>query len=418
MQQQELIPNLFRTEFSKITAVLCKAFGMEHIEAAEDIASETFLAALENWTYKGVPENPTAWLYAVARNKARTYLRRNQLFAQKITSHLRQSLEGEEEDAIDLSGANITDSQLQMLFALCHPAIPPESQIGLALRILCGFSIDEIAHAFLTNKETINKRLFRAKEKLREEKVAIEFPGEAEIGNRLEAVLTTLYLLFSEGYYSESQDSVLREDLCLEAMRLNYLLLENPQTSLPKVKALLALMCFHASRFAARKDERGEMILYHDQDTSLWNAELIAKGTYFLHEASQGNQLSTYHLEAAIAYWHTIREDTKEKWENILKLYNQLLLIRYSLIAALNRTYALSKTDGKQKAIAEAEKLKLDGNPFYFALLGELYTGIDNHKAERNFHKAFSLAGTAADKRAIQKKLDLFPIKNKSRRNG
>ncbi len=418
MQQQELIPHLFRTEFSKITAVLCKAFGIEHVEAAEDIASETFLAALENWTYKGVPENPTAWLYTVARNKARTYLRRNQLFAQKITSHLRQSLEEGEEDAINLSGANITDSQLQMLFALCHPVIPPESQIGLALRILCGFGIDEIAHAFLTNKETINKRLFRAKEKLREEKVAIEFPGEAEIGNRLEAVLMTLYLLFNEGYYSESQDSVLREDLCLEAMRLTYLLLENPKTSLPKVKALLALMCFHASRFAARKDERGEIILYHDQDTSLWNAELIAKGTYFLHEASQGNQLSAYHLEAAIAYWHTIKEDTKEKWENVLQLYNQLLQIRYSPIAALNRTYALSKTDGKQKAIVEAEKLKLDGNPFYFALLGELYTGIDDHKAERNFHKALLLAGTAADKQAIQKKLDLFLIKNKSRRNG
>lgn len=408
MQQQQLIPHLFRTEFSKITAVLCKTFGMEHVEAAEDIASETFLAALETWTYKGIPENPTAWLYAVAKNKARTYLRRNQLFAQKVSNHLRQSLENEEDLAIDLSGANINDSQLQMLFALCHPAIPPESQIGLALRILCGFGIDEIAHAFLTNKETINKRLFRAKEKLREEKVAIEFPAEADTGNRLETVLTTLYLLFNEGYYSESQESVLREDLCLEAMRLAYLLLENPQTNLPEVKALLALMCFHASRFAARKDEKGEMVLYYDQDTSLWNKELIAKGVYFLHEASQGSRLSSYHLEATIAYWQTIKEDTKEKWENVLQLYNQLLRVRYSPIAALNRTYALSKANGKQEAIIEAEKLKLDSNPFYFALLGELYMDIDNHKAETNFRKAISLAGTASDRRTIQKKLDLL----------
>lgn len=408
MQQQQLIPHLFRTEFSKITAVLCKTFGMEHVEAAEDIASETFLAALETWTYKGIPENPTAWLYAVAKNKARTYLRRNQLFAQKVSNHLRQSLENEEDLAIDLSGANINDSQLQMLFALCHPAIPPESQIGLALRILCGFGIDEIAHAFLTNKETINKRLFRAKEKLREEKVAIEFPAEADTGNRLETVLTTLYLLFNEGYYSESQESVLREDLCLEAMRLAYLLLENPQTNLPEVKALLALMCFHASRFAARKDEKGEMVLYYDQDTSLWNKELIAKGIYFLHEASQGSRLSSYHLEATIAYWQTIKEDTKEKWENVLQLYNQLLRVRYSPIAALNRTYALSKANGKQEAIIEAEKLKLDSNPFYFALLGELYMDIDNHKAETNFRKAISLAGTASDRRTIQKKLDLL----------
>lgn len=411
MQQQQLIPHLFRTEFSKITAVLCKTFGMEHIEAAEDIASETFLAALETWTYKGIPENPTAWLYAVAKNKARTYLRRNQLFAQKVSNHLRQSLESEEDLAIDLSGANINDSQLQMLFALCHPAIPPESQIGLALRILCGFGIDEIAHAFLTNKETINKRLFRAKEKLRQEKVVIEFPAEAAIGNRLETVLTTLYLLFNEGYYSESQESVLREDLCLEAMRLAYLLLENPQTNLPEVKALLALMCFHASRFQARKDEKGEMVLYYDQDTSLWNTELIAKGAYFLHEASQGNRLSSYHLEATIAYWQTIKEDTKEKWENVLQLYNQLLRVRYSPIAALNRTYALSKANGKQAAITEAKKLKLDSNPFYFALLGELYMDIDNHKAETSFRKALSLAGTESDRRAIQKKLALLFLK-------
>ncbi|HEX2846148.1 MAG TPA: sigma-70 family RNA polymerase sigma factor [Chitinophagaceae bacterium] len=406
MQQQELIPHLFRTEFSRITAVLCKTFGIEHIEAAEDIASETFLAALENWTYKGIPENPAAWLYTVAKNKARTYLQRNKLFDRKISNHLRRSQEEDEGISVDMSDTNISDSQLQMLFALCHPAIPPESQIGLALRILCGFGIDEIAHAFLTNKETINKRLFRAKEKLRQEKVAIEFPREAAISNRLETVLTTLYLLFNEGYYSESQNSILREDLCLEAMRLTYLLLESPQTSLPEVKALLALMCFHASRFAARKDERGEMVLYHDQDSSLWNKELIAKGTYFLHEASQGDRLSTYHLEATIAYWQTIKEDTKEKWENVLQLYNQLLQIRYSPIAALNRTYALSKSNGKREAITEAEKLKLDGNPFYFALLGELYTGTDNQEAEKNFRRAFSLAGTAADRRAIQKKLD------------
>ena len=178
---------------------------------------------------------------------------------------------------IDLSGKNITDSQLQMLFAICHPSIPAEAQIGLALRILCGFGIEEIANAFLSNKETINKRLFRAKEKLRVEKVSIEFPGEAEINSRLENVLRTLYLLFTEGYYSESNDTILREDLCLEAMRLVHLLIENEQTNLPDVNALLALMCFHASRFEARKNDSGEMVLYQDQDETLWNRELIGK---------------------------------------------------------------------------------------------------------------------------------------------
>ena len=408
MNSKELIPHLFRTEFRKITAVLCKLFGIEHIETAEDLAGETFLAAIETWTYKGIPDNPTAWLYTVAKNKAKNYISRNHLFTEKISKEIKSSSSETEEIEIDLSDKNITDSQLQMLFAICHPAISTEAQIGLALRILCGFGIDEIANAFLSNKETINKRLFRAKEKLRVEKVQIDFPGEAEISNRLENVLTTLYLLFSEGYYSESQDSILREDLCQEAMRLTHLLIENELTNQPTVNALFSLMCFHASRFAARKNENGEIILYQDQDETLWDDELIAKGAYFLHQASQGNKLSKYHIEASIAYWHTIKQDTKEKWENILQLYNRLLQIAYSPVAALNRTYALAKANGKQEAITEAEKLNLADNHFYFTLLGELYTDLDNKKAKQHFQKALTLAKTHTDKQTIQKKIDKF----------
>ncbi|HEY5406713.1 MAG TPA: sigma-70 family RNA polymerase sigma factor [Ginsengibacter sp.] len=411
MNQQELIPHLFRTEFRKITAVLCKTFGtaFSGIEMAEDIASETFLSAIETWTYKGIPENPTAWLYAVAKNKAKNYIIRNQLFIDKISNELKQSSPTTEEVEIDLSEKNITDSQLQMLFAVCHPSISTEAQIGLALRILCGFGIDEIANALLSNKETINKRLLRAKEKLRIENVKIVpidigIPGE--IDKRLETVLTTLYLLFSEGYYSESKDIVLREDLCMEAMRLTYLLVEDEQTNQPNVNALLSLMCFQSSRFEARKNTNGEMILYDDQDKPLWNDELIGKGVYFLHKASHGNKLSKYHLEAGIAYWYTIKTDTKEKWENILQLFNQLILIDYSPIVALNRTYALSKANGKAEAIIEAEKLQLINNHFYFTLLGELYKGIDDVKARGNFIKALSIAKTSADKKIIQKKME------------
>jgi RNA polymerase sigma factor (sigma-70 family) len=408
MEQQELIPHLFRTEFSKITAVLCKLFGIQHIEVAEDIASETFLSALETWPFKGIPENPTAWLYAVAKNKAKNYMQRSQVFTEKIAPQIKHSLSGVGEIEIDLTDRNISDSQLQMLFAICHPAISTEAQIGLSLRILCGFGIDEIANALLTNKETINKRLFRAREKLREENIKIEFPDKAEINQRLDAVLTTLYLLFNEGYYSESRDSVLREDLCLEAIRLTYLLLENPSTDQPRANALLSLMCLHSSRFPARKGKNGELILYEDQDETLWNQELIAKGVYLLHKASQGTTISKYHLEAGIAYWHTIKADTKEKWESILQLFNQLLQIEYSPIAALNRTYALSKANGKVAAIAEAEKLQLTGNHFYFTLLGELYKDIDNKKARENFQKAFQLAKTRTDKQTIHKKLELL----------
>ncbi len=405
MKEDELIPHLFRTEFSKIITVLCKLFGIEYIEIAEDIASETFLSALETWTYKGVPENPRAWLYTVAKNKAKNHLHRNTIFSEKISGELKKQFRENNEIEIDLSPSNINDSQLKMLFVICHPSISTESQISLALRLLCGFGIDEIANALLSNRETINKRLLRAKETLRKEKLQLEFPDKAETGKRLENVLTTLYLLFNEGYYSESKDAIIRDDLCLEAMRLTYLLLENEQTDQPAVNALISLMCFHASRFEARKNENGEIVLYNDQDETLWNLELIAKGAYYLHLASQGNKLSKYHLEASIAYWHTVKEDTKEKWENILQLYNQLLQVEYSAIAALNRTFALSKANGKKEAIIEAEKLKLNNNPYYFSLLGELYTGVDNKKAKSNLETAFSLAKTQGDKNIISKKI-------------
>lgn len=378
---------------------------MEHMEIAEDLASETFLSALETWPYKGIPENPTAWLYLVAKNKAKNYLQRNQLFAEKIAAQVKADTPGAVEMEINLSAENIADSQLQMLFAICHPVIPVEAQIGLALRILCGFGIEEIANAFLTSKDVINKRLFRAKEKLRLEKVTILFPDKGEINNRLDTVLTTLYLLFNEGYYSESQDVVLREDLCLEAMRLAYLLIENEQTNQPRVNALFSLMCFHASRFEARKNENGEIVLYQDQDETRWNEELIGRGVYFLHAASQGKQMSRYHIEATIAYWNTQKTDTPEKWDHILQLYNRLLQLVYSPMAALNRTYALSKVKGKEVAIAEAEKLQLSGNHYYFVLLGELYTDVDNRRAIQHLQHALTLAKTGTDKRTIQQKI-------------
>lgn len=406
MTEQELIPNLFRTEYRKITAVLCKTFGFEHIETAEDIASDTFLMAAETWGLKGLPENPVAWLYTVAKNKAKNHLRRDQLFKGSITPELKAAAAAIPQPELDLSAQNIKDSQLQMMFAICNPVIPAEAQVGLSLRILCGFGIEEIADAFLSNKETINKRLFRAREKLRAEKTKIEMPGSAEINQRLETVLTTLYLLFSEGYYSTSQNTTLRKDLCLEAIRLAYLLVESEATNTPPTNALLSLMCFHASRFEARRGHNGEMVLYHEQDTSLWNRELIAKGEHYLNASAQGNRLSKYHLEAAIAYWHTQPADTTDKWEQVLQLYNQLLIIEYSPVAALNRTFALYKARGAKTAIQEAEKLQLNSNHFYFTLLGELYKQQDSAKAKALYEKALALAKTQADRQVIGAKIE------------
>jgi RNA polymerase sigma-70 factor (ECF subfamily) len=315
MNETELIPHLFRTEYRKIVSVLCRLFGIDHIEIAEDLVSDTFLSASELWGLKGLPENPNAWLYAVAKNKTRDYLRRNSLFARAISRELKYSAPGSEEIEIDLSVKNINDSQLAMIFVVCHPCNPPETQIGLALNLLCSFSPDEIAHAFLTDKKVIYKRLQRARKKLRSENIKIEQPAPAEINNRLPAVLMTLYLFYNEGYYSSGQDMAIRGDLCFEAMRLTYLLLDNEQTNTPSVNALLSLMCFQSSRFEARLNQNGEIILYQDQNTDLWNQELISKGEYFLNQASRGDQVSKYHLEAGIAYWHTKKADTPEKWK-------------------------------------------------------------------------------------------------------
>lgn len=406
MENQELIPQLFKTEYRKIISVLCKLFGLVHIEIAEDITTDTFLVASETWGLKGVPENPTAWLYTVAKNKTKDYLKRNKLFSDKIVADIKHSQPSYEEIEVDLSDENIMDSQLKMIFAICNPIIPSEAQVGLALRILCGFGIDEIAVAFLTNNETINKRLFRAKEKLRTANIKMDLPNLIEIDNRLETVLTTLYLLFNEGYHSSSQQNQVRKELCVEAMRLTYFLIENKTTNKPIVNALMALMCFHGSRFDARTNEQGEPILYDEQNKSLWDDSLIDKGNYFLIESAKGQEITKYHLEASIAYWHSTKIENDAKWENILQLYNQLLQIEYSPVTALNRTYALSKVAGNEKAIQEALKLDLKENHFYYSLLGKLYTDLDKQKAILNYQMALKFSKSIHDQTIINKQLN------------
>jgi RNA polymerase sigma factor (sigma-70 family) len=406
-KEHESLKHLFQQEFSKMVAVISRLFGLQHIEIAEDIVSETFLLAAETWGIKGIPPNPAAWLYTVAKQRTIYYFRRNKILQKKIIPELivRQKKDQEITD-IDFSRQNIKDSQLQMLFAICDPAIASEAQIGLALRILCGFGIDEIAEAFLSNKETINKRLFRAKEKLRAEKVRMELPPAGEIASRLDNVLRIIYLLFNEGYYSRSRDQILRNDLCLEALRLALMLTEYKPANRPATNALIALMCFHASRFSARLNDEESLILYEQQDETLWDTALISQGMHFLGLSAQGDELTSYHLEARIASWHCIKEDTKEKWQDILHLYDQLLLINYSPSVALNRVFALYKANGPQAALAEAEKLNLENNHFYFVLLGELYRHIDNATAQRHLQKAWSLARTQTEKQVIQKKID------------
>jgi RNA polymerase sigma factor (sigma-70 family) len=404
--EQNPLKHLFQQEFSKMVAVISRRFGLQHIEIAEDIVSETFLLATETWKTKGMPANPAAWLYTVARQKTLSYFRRNKIFEDKVVPEINRAQESVDySDTLSFSQQNIKDSQLQMLFAICTPEIASEAQIGLALRILCGFSIDEIAEAFLSNKETINKRLFRAKEKLRTEKMQLALPAENEISKRLDNVLHIIYLLFNEGYYSRTQNQILRKDLCIEALRLGIMLTGYKRTNLPKTKALIALMCFHASRFDARAGNEGAIVLYEQQNEALWDKGLINQGIHFLNLSASGEELSSYHLEAKIAHCHSTKEDTVEKWQEILQLYNQLLMINYSPSAALNRTFALYKANGAEVALLQAEKLKLENNHFYFILLGELYKSTDKNKARASFESALALAKTITEQQLVQLKI-------------
>ena len=403
MQERELIPHLFRTEYSKIVAVLCNSFDLKHLEVAEDIASETFLKAAEIWGIRGAPENPTAWLYTVAKNKVRDYFKHNSVVERQVKEIMKSGDTGTELD-FEFSHQNIADSQLAMIFSVANPENSTDAQICLALQILCGFSVEEIANAFLTNSETIKKRLHRARTTLRNGNFQIKALSDMEIKARSESVLKTLYLLFNEGYFSKTNDQSIRKDLCFEAIRLTLILTGNALTNTPQANALLALMYFQSSRFDARTNDKGEVILLEDQDESLWDRELIEKGNYCLVNAYEGKEISKYHFEAAIAYWHTTPTG-ENKWQHILQLYNQLILVEYSPVTALNRAFAFGKVYGCEKGIEEAEKLNLDDNSHYYSLLGYLYAGKDIEKAIGFYQQAIGLTKSRVEIETLSKEV-------------
>lgn len=400
---QTLLPHLFRLEYTKMTAVLCRHFGLQYIETAEDIVSETFLKATEVWGEKGIPENPVAWLYTVAKNKTKDFLRRQSVFETRVKSAIVPEAEQIEPD-FEFDGQTITDSQLAMIFAVCNPANATEGQICLALQILCGFSVEEIADAFLAKTETIKKRLLRARENLRNDDFQISQLAATAIQARLDVVLRTIYLLFNEGYLSKSNNHPIRKELCAEAVRLAHILTENPVTNTTATNALLALMCYQSSRLEARENEEGEAVLFEQQNKSLWSRELIDKGNHYLVNACSGNEISKYHLEAGIAYWHTTPTD-HNKWEHILHLYNQLIVMEYSAVTALNRTFAYAKVYGNDAAIEEALKLGLETVGDYHSLLGYLYAGTHPAKAIEHYKRAILLTKSASEKKTLTREM-------------
>ncbi|HET9745035.1 MAG TPA: sigma-70 family RNA polymerase sigma factor, partial [Chitinophagaceae bacterium] len=317
----QLVDHLFRHESGKMVAVLSKLLGLQSLETAHDIVQDTLLQAMTTWSFNGVPDNPSAWLCRVAKNKAIDFLRRERTIREinPRYSYLLQSEYTLSSTVTELFlETEMQDSQLRMMFACCHPAIPEESQIALTLKTLCGLSVNEIAKAFLTTDETIAKRIYRAKEKIRTEKIELEVPQNHDLALRTDTVLKSLYLLFNEGYKSSNPDKLIREDLCEEAMRLCFLLTQHQLTSFPRSKALLALMCFQASRLDARLDDNNNIILLKHQDRSRWNRSLMSKGFELMEEAAEPFEISPYHLEAAIASQHAAaRSFEQTDWKSI-----------------------------------------------------------------------------------------------------
>ena len=413
---KQLTDHLFRNEAKKMVSVLTKIFGTENLETAEDVVQDTLLQALQVWKLKGIPDNPSAWLFRVAKNKAIDIIRRNKHSVQfDFSDNEKILLTSEYTLAATMDNfwkeEIIKDDLLGMMFACSHPGISKENQITLMLKTLCGFSTTEIAKAFLTSEETISKRLYRTKEFFRQHKIKLAIPSVDEIKARTDAVLNTIYLLFNEGYNSTSSEDLIRKDVIEEAMMLCKLLTQNDHTQQPEVFALMALMCFHSSRSDSRLTTEGEIILLPMQDRSKWVAALIEEGNDYMNKAAFGNTVSTYHIEAAIAYEHCTAESFKEtNWKKILDYYEWLCKIAPSPINELNKAVAVMELYGAAIALEELEsikeKKKLESYYLYHGLLGEIYSRLDNVSgAKKHFEAAIKLTHSETERKMLSNKI-------------
>jgi RNA polymerase sigma factor (sigma-70 family) len=412
---QALVDHLFRQEAGRMVAILTRLFGIHNLELAEDVMQDTLHQALKDWSLGLVPDNPSGWLMVVAKRKAINAIRRERLlrsFASDMDALLKSEWTASYAmDQVFLED-EIKDSQLRMIFTCCHPALPMEGQVALTLKTLCGFSIPEIAIALLTTESTINKRLYRAKEKIRHELVEFTVPAGQSLMPRLDAVLLVIYLLFNEGYNSSGDNPVIRQDLCLEAIRLGMLLTEKPVTSeYPPIYALLALLCLHAARFEARIDTNNSLVVLEEQDRNRWNKELITQGMQFLSRSAGGDDVTAYHLEAAIAAEHCLAPDFQAtNWSKIHAYYRTLEKLKPSSVIKLNLAIVTGKKDGPRAAIDllhELEKHKaLEGYYLLYASLGEFYQQLGK-RAEANayFTRAHAMTKSTAIREVLEKKM-------------
>lgn len=409
-----LVDHLFRYEAGKMIAVLTRLFGMHNLSMAEDVVQEAFLKAIQTWKFNSIPENPSAWLMQVAKNKALDILRRK-----NVADHYSKELSSQLQEATDnyvdqvFLDTEIEDSQLQLIFACCHPSLKEEDKVALTLKTVSGFGVKEIAKALLAQEETIQKRLYRAKQFLQQNHITLEIPNGKELQQRLDTVHTVLYLIFNEGYNATKSDELIRKDICAEAMRLCLLLCEHKTVSHPASYALLSLMCFQASRFESRLDKNNAIILLQQQDRSTWNQELIDRGYYYLNKSSEGEQITVYHIESAIAAEHCLAKDFHlTNFSRLLQLYNMLWQVKPTPVVQMNRSIALSYTGKTQDAIDLM--LAIDGiesllkNQYMFnSVLGELYAR--NHQLQEAiiyYEKAAALTPSDAEKKLLQEKIN------------
>jgi predicted RNA polymerase sigma factor len=372
------------------------------------------LLAMQRWPFDGVPDNPAGWLYRAAKNRAIDTIRRQQAF-RRFEPELTRELQAAGAPAHVLNrlflAEEIADDALRMMFTCCHPALPTESQIMLTLKILCGFGTGEIARALMTQEAAVDKRLYRAKRKIREEHIAFEVPGRPELSTRLQSVLSVLYLMFNEGYNSSFAADPIRKDVCLEAMRLGQLLGEHPIGRHPMTAALMALMCFHAARFDARLDEDGHLLTMRYQDRGRWDRQLVGEGFRYLEESASGSDVSHVHLEAGIAALHCAAETyERTNWEEIVRLYDHLMTIRPTPIVALNRAIAIAERDGAEAGLAAIRAISgvksLEAYHLLPATLGEMHLQLGQFgEARRFFERACALTSSRAERQLLQRKL-------------
>jgi RNA polymerase sigma factor (sigma-70 family) len=388
-----LVEHLFRHESGKMVATLTRIFGFEHLSLAEDVVQEALARALQTWPFYGVPQNPSAWLMRASRNLALDVVRREKVFRDKQAEiiHLMDRPSVAPDNAV-FAEHEIVDDRLGMMFACCHPVIPAEAQLALALNTLCGFSVTEISRAFLTSEAAVAKRLTRAKQKIREARIPFEIPAGEELAKRLDVVLEALYLLFNEGYKASSGDKLVREDVCLEAIRLATLLAGHPIGNQPKTHALLALMLLNAARIPARVDGDGNLLRLQDQDRQRWDQAMIARGMFHFAQSAAGEELTRYHLQAGIAACHCAAEDyDSTDWRQILAIYDRLLAFDDSPIIALNRAVAVANIHGPAAGISAVEAIRnraqLDSYYLLYAVLGDFETRLDNFAAAAGYFR-------------------------------